>query len=160
MEIKDLKELIRFIDKSSITELEIEKNDSKIRIAKKATELQYVQPSQVQAPQVSPSVQPVVEEKPSQKATNSSNDAEAFDSSKYIEIKSPMVGTYYSSPSPDSDAYVKQGDSVAQGQTLCIIEAMKLMNEIQSEASGKIAKVLVNNADPVEYNQVLFWIEK
>jgi acetyl-CoA carboxylase biotin carboxyl carrier protein len=161
MDIKDIKELIRFVDKSSITELEIEGNDSKVRIAKKASKVQYVQQNQVPASQAPQYNQTLPNEEnvatPAKKAVDSSD---SFDSSKYIEIKSPMVGTFYASPSPDSEAYVKQGDTITQGQTLCIIEAMKLMNEIQSESSGKVAKVLVNNIEPVEYNQVLFWIEK
>ncbi|HQV31530.1 MAG TPA: acetyl-CoA carboxylase biotin carboxyl carrier protein, partial [Calditrichia bacterium] len=78
----------------------------------------------------------------------------------YNEVRSPMVGTFYRSPSPDADPYVEVGDTVSTGNPLCIIEAMKLMNEIESEFSGKIAKILVENGQPVEYNQVLFLIEK
>ena len=81
-------------------------------------------------------------------------------STEYQEVRSPMVGTFYRAPSPESDPYVETGTNVEVGQTLCIVEAMKLMNEIESEFSGKIAKILVENAQPVEYNQVLFLIEK
>ena len=81
-------------------------------------------------------------------------------SDNLFEVKSPMVGTFYRSPSPDADAYVSVGNDVSPGTVLCIIEAMKLMNEIESEISGKIVKILVENAQPVEYNQPLFLIEK
>jgi acetyl-CoA carboxylase biotin carboxyl carrier protein len=80
--------------------------------------------------------------------------------SEFLEVRSPMVGTFYRSPAPDADAYVEVGQNITVGQTLCIIEAMKLMNEIESEFAGKIAKIIVENAQPVEYNQVLFLIEK
>jgi acetyl-CoA carboxylase biotin carboxyl carrier protein len=85
---------------------------------------------------------------------------EAADTDRYYEVRSPMVGTFYRSPAPDADPYVDVGDSVTEGTTLCIIEAMKLMNEIEAEVRGRIAKILVENATPVEYNQVLLLIEK
>ena len=83
----------------------------------------------------------------------------AESSSNLIEIKSPMIGTFYTTPNPNADAFVNVGDSVKAGQTVCIIEAMKLFNEIESEVSGKIVKVLVNNATPVEYDQPLFLVD-
>jgi acetyl-CoA carboxylase biotin carboxyl carrier protein len=81
------------------------------------------------------------------------------DSSKLIEIKSPMIGTFYRTPNPDTDPFVSVGDTISAGQTVCIIEAMKLFNEIESEVSGKIVKVLVDNAQPVEYDQPLFMVD-
>lgn len=85
--------------------------------------------------------------------------AAASDESKYVEIKSPMIGTFYRSSSPDKDAYVKVGDSVSKGDTVCIVEAMKLFNEIESEVAGKIVKVLVEDAQPIEYDQPLFLVD-
>jgi len=84
---------------------------------------------------------------------------EAPPSANVYEVRSPMVGTFYRAPSPDAESYVEVGDSVSIGQTMCIVEAMKLMNEIESETSGKIVKILVENAQPVEYNQTLFLVE-
>ncbi|MCB0296952.1 MAG: acetyl-CoA carboxylase biotin carboxyl carrier protein, partial [Calditrichaeota bacterium] len=84
----------------------------------------------------------------------------APDVDKYLEVRSPMVGTFYRSPAPDADPYVEVGDTVSAGDTVCIIEAMKLMNEIETEVTGRIAKIMVENAQPVEFNQVLFLIEK
>lgn len=83
-----------------------------------------------------------------------------MDKGNFVEIKSPIVGTFYRSPAPDADSYVEIGTSVKPGQTLCIIEAMKIMNEIESEVAGKVAKILVENGQPVEYNQTLFLLEK
>ena len=84
---------------------------------------------------------------------------EAEDESKYLAVKSPMVGTFYRSPSPDKPVYVKIGDSISSGDTVCIIEAMKLFNEVEAEVTGKIVKVLVEDAQPVEYDQVLFLVD-
>lgn len=163
MNIQEIRQLIRIVEKSGIDELELEEEGRKIRIRKNQNNVV------VASPQNGASVQyalpPAGTEAPPP-ATPASAPAEtasgesAADSDKYYEVRSPMVGTFYRAPAPDAAPYVEVGDTVSPGQTLCIIEAMKLMNEIQSEVSGKIAKILVENAQPVEYNQVLFLIEK
>lgn len=153
MDLKYIKELVKLIDNTSVTEIEIEKDDTKLRIAKN-NEVQFV--SQGLAPQTAAAPAPQAAAPAPVAATAT---AESDNPGNLEEIKSPMVGTYYSSPSPEDDPFVKVGDSITAGQTLCIIEAMKLMNEIKAEKSGKIAKILVENADPVEYNQALFYIE-
>ncbi len=161
MNIQEIRQLIRIVEKSGIDELELEEEGRKIRIRKNqnnvvvatpqnGTNVTYAMPTPAPPPQT-----------PTAPAPASSGEGEATtDSDKYYEVRSPMVGTFYRAPAPDAAPYVEVGDMVSPGQTLCIIEAMKLMNEIQSEVSGKIAKILVENAQPVEYNQVLFLIEK
>jgi len=160
MDLKEIRQLIRVVETSNISEIEIEEEGRKIRIAKQLFSNngagQFIreipiasQPSPVQqeihAPLAAP--QQAVPEVPAHSAT-------------LTEVRSPMVGTFYRAPSPDADPYVEVGQSISVGQTLCIVEAMKLMNEIESEISGKIVKILVENAQPVEYNQPLFLIEK
>ncbi|MCB0280657.1 MAG: acetyl-CoA carboxylase biotin carboxyl carrier protein [Calditrichaeota bacterium] len=153
MDLKDIRELVKLIDKSTVNELEIRTEKERIRIAKNA-DVHYVQSAMPSAP--IPQMPPAAAPSSAPVSTGSVESAGEEDHSNYIEVKSPMVGTYYSASSPDADPYVKVGDSVNKGQALCIIEAMKLMNEIQSEHAGKVAKIMVNNGDPVEYNQVLF----
>ena len=154
MNITEIQDLIKFVAKSGVTEVEIDKKDFKIIIkAEKAHKLeqQYVvqqampaapAPAQI-APAPAPAA-PVVAES---------------DDSKYVVVKSPMIGTFYRSAGPDKDAFVAVGQSVSKGDTVCIIEAMKLFNEIESEVSGKIVKVLVDDASPVEYDQPLFLVD-
>ena len=161
MNITEIQDLIKFVSKSGVTEVEIEKKDFKIIIkSEKAVgkvEQQYiVQAAPVAAPQAlpvasAPAAAPVAT--PAAPATTESDD------SKYVVIKSPMIGTFYRSAGPDKDAFVSVGDSVSAGKTVCIIEAMKLFNEIESEISGKIVKVLVDDASPVEYDQPLFLVD-
>ena len=157
MDLKDVRELVKLVDKSSINELEIKTDNERIRIAKHSehspvTQVTTAMPQQMMAPAAAPIASPAP-------AAAEATEAAAPESNgNFLEIKSPMVGTFYASPSPDADPFVSQGDTVSKGQPLCIIEAMKLMNEIQSEHSGKIEKILVNNGDPVEYNQVLFLV--
>ncbi len=163
MNIQEIRQLIRIVEKSGIDELELEEEGRKIRIRKNqnnvvvaapqnGSNVAYAMPPAVPPAQTAPAPAP---------APAASGEGEATtDSDKYYEVRSPMVGTFYRAPAPDAAPYVEVGDMVSPGQTLCIIEAMKLMNEIQSEVSGKIAKILVENAQPVEYNQVLFLIEK
>lgn len=152
MDIKQIQDLIKFVAKSGVNEVSIEEPEFKITIktSKEATVVNTTIPSPVSASPVAPlaTEQPVVEAKPA-----------ADDTSKFITIKSPMIGTFYRSPSPDKPLYVNVGDSIAAGQVICIIEAMKLFNEIESEVSGKIVKVLVENAQPVEYDQPLFLVD-
>ena len=153
MDLKDIRELVKLVDKSSVTQLKIDQDGMKISISKQ-TETQFVS-----APQMAV---PAVQQVPAVATTQASAPETApLDSNEnFIEIKSPMVGTFYSSPSPDADIFVKVGDTVEVGQALCIVEAMKIMNELQAENSGKIAKILVKDGDPVEFNQVLFLLDK
>jgi acetyl-CoA carboxylase biotin carboxyl carrier protein len=159
MNITEIQDLIKFVSKSGVTEVEIEKKDFKIIIksdkAVGKVEQQYiVQAAPVAAPQaIAPVASAAPVASPSAPATTESDD------SKYIIIKSPMIGTFYRSAGPDKASFVNIGDSVTAGKTVCIIEAMKLFNEIESEISGKIVKVLVDDASPVEYDQPLFLVD-
>ncbi len=165
MDIQSIKQLIKIVEKSDIGELELIEEGRKIRISKTsklntspaqlngsaaANYALATMPAAVNDPPPAPAAKPEISEA----------DLEAAQSEKYHEVRSPMVGTFYRAPSPDAEPYVQVGDVVSPGTPLCIIEAMKLMNEIQSDYSGKIAKILVENAQPVEFNQVLFLIEK
>ena len=159
MDIKEIENLIRFVSsQKNVGEVEIEKKDFKLVIRKPAQNVvaapQYIQATAVPAPQMTaPAAQQTIE---APKA-NAENNAPA--ASNLITIKSPMIGTFYRSSSPDKPSFVNVGDEVKPGKAVCIIEAMKLFNEIESEVSGKIVKVLVDNATPVEYDQPLFLVE-
>jgi len=167
MELKDIRQLIKIVENANIGELEIVEEGKKLRISKNnrnsGETIVYNTPQMPSFPQAAspaplnqvPTPTDII---PTRPETESSGQETAGDD--YLEVKSPMVGTFYSAPSPDADTYVQVGQSVNVGQTLCIIEAMKLMNEIESEYNGKIVKILAENAQPVEYNQTLFLIEK
>ncbi|MFI5104140.1 MAG: acetyl-CoA carboxylase biotin carboxyl carrier protein [Terriglobales bacterium] len=158
MNQKELKELIDFLIEKDISEFELERGDVKVRIKRggdaSAPVIAHAMPMAsmpVAMPgQPAPSAAPV----PAASHTPSAPPAEE----ELHSVKSPIVGTFYEAPAPGSLPFVKPGDQVAAGQVLCIIEAMKLMNEIESDASGEIVKVLVNNGQPVEYGQPLFAI--
>lgn len=154
MDIKQIQDLIKFVAKSGVNEVSIEEKDFKITI-KTSQEPTYVNatiPAPIaQVPAVANAAAPA--EAPV--GAKEKSDA----SSKYITIKSPMIGTFYRSASPEKPAYVNVGDDVQVGKVVCILEAMKLFNEIESEVAGKIVKVLVENAQPVEYDQPLFLID-
>lgn len=158
MKLSEIQELIKFVVKSGASEVTYEIKGLKLTIktpGKGGTEQQHIV---VQAPapvtHVAAATPAPVEKKGSEKKA-----APAADDSKYITIKSPMIGTFYRSSSPDKPAFVNVGDEIKKGQTLCIIEAMKLFNEIESEFSGKIVKVLAEDASPVEYDQPLFLVD-
>jgi acetyl-CoA carboxylase biotin carboxyl carrier protein len=155
MDINLLKKLIKMVEQSEVTEFSVQEGDLKVRISKNSRQTANVhyQPF-VEYPKSAQGMNPVNQTEPI--STSTSVDQSQ---SKYHEIKSPIVGTFYSSPAPDADPYVRIGDSVLAGSVLCIVEAMKLMNEIECDVSGKIVKILVDNATPVEYNQPLFLIE-
>lgn len=166
MDLNYLKKLIKIVDESGVDEVEIEEEGTKIRI-KKSPSIKENSPSYfpVQLPQMYqiPAQSPVVQT-PQQPTIQQVNEEKKVDEvkkpeKKYHEIKSPIVGTFYRAPSPDAEPYVKVGDTVSVGQVLCIVEAMKLMNEIESDVSGRIAQILVENAKPVEFGQTLFLIE-
>jgi acetyl-CoA carboxylase biotin carboxyl carrier protein len=152
MKAKEIQELIDFISNSGLAEVKIETEEFKLSI-KKYAEAPTVKYEAAPAPLAVAA--PVV----AAPAPVAAPATVKEDTSKLIEIKSPMIGTFYRTPNPDSDAFVNVGDSVKVGQTVCIIEAMKLFNEIESEISGKIVKVLVENAQPVEYDQPLFLVD-
>jgi acetyl-CoA carboxylase biotin carboxyl carrier protein len=162
MEFKQIQELIKAINKSNISELSIEEGEFKITIKQaQITETQFVA---VQAPMQSMQMPSATSQQPAaisapQSAPSGAQQQPAADNNNYITIKSPMIGTFYRSSGPDKPAFVNVGDEIKQGQVLCIIEAMKLFNEIESEVSGRIVKVLVDDATPVEYDQPLFLIE-
>ncbi len=160
MNIKEIKELVKMLDGTDITELTFESEGNKVSIKKgtsisqithQAPIMQYPSPNMMMSPgitQVQPTPATVSEEKNEGLGPNQ------------VLISAPMVGTFYRAPSPESEPYVQIGQNVEDGQVVCIIEAMKLMNEIESEWRGKIVQVLVENAQPVEYGQPLFVLEK
>ena len=158
MNIKEIQQLIKILEKSNVEELEIKEDNFKIRISKSGGAQGAIsQPFQnVMLPQAVPAV---VETPAPLPAAEIKEAAPAADTSHLLDILSPMVGTFYSAPAPDADVYVKIGDTVKKGQVLCIVEAMKLMNEIESDHDGKIVEINVDNAQPVEYNQTLFRVE-
>lgn len=160
MDFKQIQELIKMINKSNISELSIEQDQFKITIKQKEQEVQQI----VTVPAVT-AVQPVVAAPQpvaaaaAPAAAAPAAPAAAAAASNLITIKSPMIGTFYRSAGPGKPSFVNVGDEVASGKVVCIIEAMKLFNEIESEVSGKIVKVLVDDASPVEYDQPLFLVE-
>lgn len=160
MNQKELKELIEFLIEKDIAEFELERGDVKVHI-KRAQQIQYAPAAPIM--QVAPAA-PHVVVAPATAAQAHNAPAAPEPATAPVEeeslhiVKSPIVGTYYESPAPGAPPFIKVGDTVAQGQILCIVEAMKLMNEIESDAAGEIAKMLVNNGQPVEYGQPLFAI--
>ena len=161
MDFKQIQELIKMINKSNIGELTVEQKDFRITIKQKEEHVTQVVSAPVQtAPVQVSTIQPAPQqqtqatpaaEKPKQQAETPADN--------FVTIKSPMIGTFYRRSGPDKSAFVEVGDDVAPGKIVCIIEAMKLFNEIESEVSGKIVKVLVEDASPVEYDQPLFLVE-
>jgi acetyl-CoA carboxylase biotin carboxyl carrier protein len=156
MELKDIQNLIKFVAKSGASEVKLEMEDIKITI-KTGTEktettiLQQAPMAMQQMPMVA-AVAPVAE-------TPAANAVEKEEISKYVEITSPIIGTFYRKPSPDKSVFVEVGDTVNPDTVVCIIEAMKLFNEIESEVSGKIVKVLVEDGTPVEFGQPLYLVD-
>jgi acetyl-CoA carboxylase biotin carboxyl carrier protein len=155
MDLKYVKQLLELIEKSNVNEIEVEEKGQKIRITKSAPQNVVAGSSyQMAMPQqqfAAPALAvPVAEAKPA---------APVAATNKYHEVKSPIVGTFYASSSPEATPYVEVGSKVKQGGVLCIVEAMKLMNEIESDIAGTIVKINVENGKPVEYGQVLFLIE-
>jgi len=156
MDINLLKQLIKMVEKSEITEFSVQEGDLKVKISKN-TNNSFVQTfsSPQQASPVSTSSQSF-----SAPALTVEVASDKKQDANLVEVRSPIVGTFYAAPAPDADPYVRVGDSISQGTVLCIVEAMKLMNEIESEFNGMVEKILVENATPVEYNQPLFLIRK
>ena len=161
MDIKEIQSLIKFVAKSGASEVKLETPELKITIrtgsAGSGTETTVVQQIPVAAaPVPMPAAAPAAPETaPAQPAAASTEEED----SKFITIKSPIIGTFYRKPSPDKPAFVEVGDVITQGDVLCVIEAMKLFNDIESEVSGKIVKILVEDSSPVEFDQPLFLID-
>jgi len=158
MNLKELKELIEMLKNTDISEVEIERSGVKVRIRKggdvtfhpSMPRMEYP-PAAIVAPSVMEAARPAAEQ--------AAAPAPVAAPANQVKVTSPIVGTFYRSSSPDKPSYVEVGDTVKKGQVLCIIEAMKLMNEIESEVSGKVVQALVENGQPVEYGQALFVIE-
>ena len=152
MDLNLIKKLVKVVDSSEITDLEVEENGFRVKIAKK---IRMGNP--ISQPQILANIPP----------NNNNNKAVAKEETEsreetkdnLHEVRSPIVGTFYRAPAPDADPYVQVGDNVSVGSVLCIVEAMKLMNEIESDIDGKIIKILIENGKPVEYNQPLFLIQ-
>ena len=157
MNPKEIKNMIDFIAKSGLAEVNIETEEFKIKV-KRDTEAQVVTSAPaVAAPAPAPAAAPAPSAAPAPASAPAQPAAE--NTSKYVEIKSPMIGTFYRSPKPEDPSFVNVGDTISAGDKVCIVEAMKLFNEIESEISGTIVKVLVDNASPVEYDQPLFLVD-
>jgi acetyl-CoA carboxylase biotin carboxyl carrier protein len=157
MDIKFVQQIVTMVEKSNVHEIELESKGVKIRVTKNSSgqsnsSYPVMMPQAMYAQQVPAAPAAALPAAPAAAAP-------AGVDKKYKEIKSPIVGTFYRSPSPDSEPYAEVGTQIKPGSVLCIVEAMKLMNEIESDLSGTIAKVCVENGKPVEYNQVLFLVE-
>jgi len=176
MTFKEIQELLKLIKKLELTEFKMKDGELEISVRTKHYEKVKQQTVQVQPvpqqqpvmqvpPSMSPGFQPGGQTAPPASASDDKADDKATpqanqdDDSNYVPIKSPIVGTFYRSSSPDKPVYVKVGDTISEGSVVCIVEAMKLFNEIESEISGKIVKVMVEDAQPVEYDQVLFLVD-
>lgn len=159
MEYKQIQELVKMINKSNISELSIKDGEFEITIKQESgltgTPVMYAQPAMA-APQAAPVMQAPAAAPAS---TPAAAPAPAANNDKLHTIKSPMIGTFYRSPSPDKPPFVNVGDEIKPGMPLCIVEAMKLFNEIESEVSGKVVKVLIDEASPIEYDQPMFIVE-
>lgn len=164
MSFKEIQDLIKLMDKSSLSEFYYKNEEYEIKIKgqrnNEATTV-YTSAAPIQAainpPVAAPQV--VTQNNDAASKTEVQNEAQSASNAKLIEVRSPMVGTFYRSPGPDKPQFVSVGDTIQKGSVVCIIEAMKLFNEIESEVSGKIVKVMVEDASPVEYDQVLFLLE-
>ncbi|TSE06396.1 MULTISPECIES: acetyl-CoA carboxylase biotin carboxyl carrier protein [Aquimarina] len=161
MDLKEIQNLIKFVAKSGASEVKLEMDDIKITIktasdeSKETTIVQHLPVSNPVTPQAVTPVQTT----PPATTPAATESSPSEDDSKYLTIKSPIIGTLYRKPSPDKPTFVEVGDTIKEGDVLCIIEAMKLFNEIESEVSGKIVKVLVDDSSPVEFDQPLFLID-
>ena len=149
MDLRKVKKLIELLEESGLSEIEITEGDDKVRITKGGK--QVPQRNIVETIQESETLTP---------NENIDEHAKQKNNAEFHEVKAPMIGTYYQSPEPDAEAFVKVGDPISDGDTLCIIEAMKMMNKIESDVTGTIERIMVQNGDPVEFDQVLFLVSK
>lgn len=167
MKLNEIQDLIKFVAQSGVNEVDIEQKDFRIIIKANSDEQgsgdkpvyvqQAPQPAAVPPPQ--PAAQQPAQQPAAEGGDQGGGQAAADDESNYITVKSPMIGTFYRRPSPDKPTFVEVGDTIKEGDVICIIEAMKLFNEIESEVTGKIVKVLVEDSSPVEYDQPLFLVD-
>lgn len=159
MDIKEIQNLIKFVAKSGASEVKLEMGETKITIktGSNVPETTIIQAApQVTAPQVVTAAPPIAQ---AEVSTTPVKETPVNDDSKYVTVKSPIIGTFYRKPSPDKPTFVEVGSDIKIGDTVCVIEAMKLFNEIESEVSGKIVKVLVDDSTPVEFDQPLFLVD-
>lgn len=154
MKVEEIRDLIDFIAKSGLDKVTIETDEIRLKVSKNEGVVQ--QPTGSAEVQQSMQAPPATGQQPMQSQEKPPQESEE---DRYVAIKSPMIGTFYRAPNPDAPPLVQVGDYVTPGQAVCIIEAMKLFNEIESEVSGSIAKVLIDNASPVEYDQTLFLVD-
>ena len=154
MDIKDLQNLIKFVSKADVAGVKYKTKDFEINITNHTFGTVVTTPQMTQ-------VQPVVNAAPAAQPEqeSSANSAESAENGKYITIKSPIIGTFYRKPAPDKEPFVSVGSEITEGTVVCVVEAMKLFNQIESEVSGKIVKILVDDASPVEYDQPLFLVD-
>ena len=154
MDIKDLQNLIKFVSKADVAGVKYKTKDFEINITNHTFGTVVTTPQMTQ-------VQPVVNTAPVAQPEQevSANSVEPADNGKYITIKSPIIGTFYRKPAPDKEPFVSVGSEITEGTVICVVEAMKLFNQIESEVSGKIVKILVDDATPVEYDQPLFLVD-
>ena len=149
MDLRKVKKLIELLEESGLSEIEITEGEDKVRITKGGK----------RSPQVK-AIETTQEAEVLSATEPADVNAQTKNNNSFHEIKAPMIGTFYQSPDPDSEAFVKVGDPINEGDTLCIIEAMKMMNKIETDISGTIERILVQNGDPVEFDQVLFLVSK
>ena len=158
MDIKEIQNLIKFVQKSGVEEVKIERDDFKITIKTKSVSPQHIIVEDVPTPVSIPSSQPITQ---ADQEANKQEISEPvnLENDNQVIVKSPIIGTFYRKPSPDKPSFVEVGQIIEKGSVLCVIEAMKLFNEIESEFSGKILKILVDDQSPVEFDQPLFIID-
>lgn len=159
MDLKEIQNLIKFVSNTGVAEVKLETGDVKITIRTTleghTPEVTYLQAPMQQAMQTAPIAAPAPAAVPATPVAV----APAEENSKYVTIKSPMIGTFYRKPAPDKPMFVEVGSSIGKGDVLCVVEAMKLFNEIEAEISGKIVKILVDDMSPVEFDQPLFLVD-
>ena len=158
MDIKEIQNLIKFVQKSGVEEVKIERENFKITIRTKSDSKQNIIVEDIPA-SFPPQPTKTITEAPSVPNTEENSEIHVEENDKNIIIKSPIIGTFYRKPSPDKPAFVEVGQTIGEGDVLCVIEAMKLFNEIESEVSGKIIKILADDQSPVEFDQPLFVID-
>ena len=151
MDLKELKALLRLMEGNDVEELELVEGERRVRIKRRSL------PGRVPPPAMNPASATEVSD--ASAVSSMAPAAGAEDAAGFLRVESPMVGTFYRAPAPGADPYVKEGDLVQKGTVICIIEAMKLMNEIEAEVKGRVARILVENGQPVEFGQTLFLIE-
>tara|TARA_B100001109_G_scaffold207041_1_gene174298 strand:- start:2591 stop:3064 length:474 start_codon:yes stop_codon:yes gene_type:complete len=155
MKLKEIQNLIKFVARSGASEVSLEMEDVKITIKTSDSSTPIV----VQEPIVVPQQQVITSAPSTPQVIDSTPESSSEEDSKFITIKSPIIGTFYRKPSPDKPSFVEVGDVISEGSVLCVIEAMKLFNDIESEVSGKIVKILVDDTSPVEFDQPLFLVD-